>query len=439
LGEPGPRLGRLVVNFRDALQDLDSRQPESMPGPSLERIERIVQLLDDPQLSYPSIHITGTNGKTTTARLVTRLACAHGLPIGTFISPHLESVTERLSVCGDEITEEEFAQEYTRLAPYLEAVDGFGQPVTYFEVLTALAYLWFADKPVSLGAFEVGMGGTWDATNLIRGDVAVICPIGLDHVQILGRTVPEIAREKAGIIKEGRTAVVRSQPEEALAMIRHRVEEIGAILLLEDEDFGLEGRTQAVGGQSITVQGQHAAYQDLFLPLFGEPAARNAAAAVVAMEALLSRALDGKAVRAALLAASSSGRMEVAARHPTVILDGAHNPEAMVAVAATLRESFRWSRLHTVVAMFEDKDVEQTLAYLGPVADFGYAATTGSGRAAPVARVAVALREAGVEPVEEHPTVAEALAAARAAATQDDLILVTGSFYTVGEARPAFA
>ncbi len=198
------------MNFQDALRDLDARQPEQMPQPSLDRIAAVEELLDHPELTYPSIHITGTNGKTTTARLVTGLACAHGLTTGTFVSPHLQSVTERLTLCGGEISVAEFGEEYERLLPYLRTVDGRSdRRVTYFEALTALAFLWFADKPVQLGVFEVGMGGTWDATNLVRGEVAVLCPIGLDHVGILGDTVEEIAGEKAGILKPGSAAVVR--------------------------------------------------------------------------------------------------------------------------------------------------------------------------------------------------------------------------------------
>src|SRR5947207_10827978 len=196
------------MDFREALADVDGRQPEGMPGPSLDRISEVVNLLDHPELTYPSIHITGTNGKTTTARLITTVACAHGFTTGTYISPHLGSVTERLSICGRPISEQEFAEAYEHLKPFLDVVDGHstfagGIRVTYFEALTALAYLWFADKPVALGVFEVGMGGSWDATNLIRGEVAVIGPVGLDHRE-LGSTVGEVAVEKAGIVKEGR-------------------------------------------------------------------------------------------------------------------------------------------------------------------------------------------------------------------------------------------
>jgi dihydrofolate synthase/folylpolyglutamate synthase len=428
------------MKFDDALRDLNLRRPESMPEPSLDRIRALAEQLDHPELTYPSIHITGTNGKTTTARIITALACAHGLTTGTFISPHVESVTERLSVCDAPISEGEFGEEYERLLPFLERIDESGHPVTYFEALTALAYLWFADKPVGLGVFEVGMGGTWDATNLIRGDVAVICPIGLDHVQYLGPTVADIATEKAGIVKgEGRYAIVREQPPEALEVIERRARQVGAHLVLEGEAFEVRSRAPAVGGQQFTPQGLHGDYESLFMPLHGEEAARNAVAAIAACEALLGRALDQKALEAALGGATSPGRVEVVGRHPLTILDGAHNPDAALVLASTLREAFRWRQLHLVVGMFEDKDVEEFCRILAPVADSAYACRSTSPRAASPERVAGALRKAGGMDVATFGSTPEAVAAARAAAAEGDLIVVTGSFYTVGEARPLFA
>jgi dihydrofolate synthase / folylpolyglutamate synthase len=428
------------VRFAEAVRDLDDRQPESMPEPSLDRIRALADLLDHPELTYPSIQVTGTNGKTTTARLVTSLACAHGLTTGTFVSPHIDAVNERISVCGRPIQDEEFAEEYEHLRPYLERVDGLGSPrVTYFEALTALAYLWFADKPVSLGVFEVGMGGTWDATNLVRGDVAVLCPIGLDHVRQLGSTVREVAEEKSGIVKEGRTAVVREQRPEAMAVIEKRCADVGATLLLEGEAFSLSARTSGVGGQTVGIRGIHAIYDDdVFLPLFGEQAARNAAASIVACESLLGRALDDRALKSALRSATSPGRIEVVQRHPVVVLDGAHNPDAATALVAALREAFTWRRLHLVVGMFADKDVEAVTAILAPLADRAYVCMTSSPRAAARDRVAGGLVNGGAREVRTVDTVPSAVDAAREAAEGHDLILVTGSFYTVAEARPLF-
>jgi dihydrofolate synthase / folylpolyglutamate synthase len=420
------------VRFDEALADLQARQPERMV-PDLHRITALAELLDDPQLTYPTIHVTGTNGKTTTARLVAALACAHGLTAGLYTSPHLLSVTERLAVCGEPIGEQEFADEYEHLLPFLTTVDARGERVTYFEALTALAYLWFADKPVSLGVFEVGMGGTWDATNLVAGDVAVLCPIALDHPE-LGSTIEQVATEKAGIIKPGKVVVSREQPPEAFAVIRDRCEEYEATLLLEGRDFEVVERAAAVGGQQVTVRTPHASYEALFVPLFGGHAARNAAAALTAMEAFLERPVSNKAVRSAFGSATSPGRLEVAARHPLVLLDGAHNPAGAAALAESLREAFTWDRLHLVLAVSANKDLAGIVAALAPVADVAYAASNASERSGSSVETATALEAAGVETTDAG-TVERAMASAREAAGEDDLILVTGSLYTVADAR----
>jgi dihydrofolate synthase/folylpolyglutamate synthase len=283
------------------------------------------------------------------------------------------------------------------------------------------------------------MGGTWDATNLIRGDVAVLCPIGLDHVKELGSTVAEVATEKAGIIKEARTAVVREQPPEALEVIRTRAATVGATLLEEDRDFGVSRRATAIGGQALSIRTSEHEYEDLFLPLYGENAARNAAASVAALEAFLGRNLNEQATRRALATATSPGRVEVLGRRPLIVMDGAHNPEAARALVVALGESFSWSRCLVVMACFADKDVEELGSIVAPMADAGYATRTSSPRAASTDRVAGALRAGGVEDVRRFDTVAAALAAARADAAEDDLVLVTGSFYTVADARPLLA
>jgi dihydrofolate synthase/folylpolyglutamate synthase len=422
------------VNFSEALADLEARQPERMV-PDLSRITALAELLDHPERKYPSIHVTGTNGKTTTARLVTALACEHGLPTGTCTSPHLHALTERLALCGDAISEDEFAEEYERLQPFLREVDRLGERVTYFETLTALAYVWFADKPVSLGVFEVGMGGTWDATNLVAGDVAVLCPIALDHPE-LGSTVREVATEKAGIIKEGKVAVCRDQPREALRVIEARCAEMESRLLLEARDFALAGRLQGVGGQVLAVQGIHGRYEDLRLHLFGEHAARNAAAALVAVEAFLDRPLSRESVELAFASATSPGRLEVLARRPLLVVDGAHNPAGAEAMTRAVREAFTWDTLHLVMACSANKDIDGIVRAVAPLGPSVYATRNSSARSAPVERVASASRDAGLE-TQELGSVPEALAAARAEAAEADLILVTGSLYTVADARSA--
>jgi dihydrofolate synthase/folylpolyglutamate synthase len=423
------------VRFSEALAELDSRQPEHQPKPDLDRIRALAELMAEPQLTYPTIHVTGTNGKTTTARLVSALCCAHGITTGLFTSPHLRSVTERFQVCGVPIAHAEFGAEYEHVLPYVRAIDERVGPVTYFEALAAFAFLWFADRPVGLGVFEVGMGGAWDATNVIAGDVAVLCPVGLDHPE-LGSTVAQVAGEKAGIVKAGKVAVVREQPPEALAVIEARAAAVGARTLVEGRDWDLEARAPAVGGQALAVRGLHSTYEDLVLPLFGEFAARNAGAAIVSTEALLGRELDEGALLEALEGATSPGRLEVIARHPLILLDGAHNPAAAEALGKAIPEAFTWERLHLVFAAFADKDLEGVLERLAPLADAAYASATESVRARPVAEIESALTSRGVA-TQGFRSVAAALDAARAAANPADLILVTGSLYTVADARRA--
>lgn len=423
------------MRFEEALAELDGRR-ESRMVPDLARILQLATLLDDPQLSYPTIHVTGTNGKSTTAGIAAAVACAHGITAGVYTSPHLESVTERFSVCGVDMLPSEFAAEYAHLLPFLLLVDAQSdEQVTYFEALTALAYLWFADKPVGLGVFEVGMGGTWDATNLIAGDVAVICPVALDHPE-LGATVAEVAGEKAGIIKEGKVAIVREQLPEAARVIADRAEAVGADLKREFDDFELDHRLLAVGGQSIVVRGLYQSYDDLFLPLFGEHAARNAAAAVAAVEAVLGQGLDEDATRTALAGVTSPGRLEVAGRNPLMILDGAHNPAGAEALAAAMREFFTWERLHLVLAVSANKDVDGMLSALAPLADEAYAARNQSERSGDAATIAEHLKAQGT-PVRMYESVVEAVEAARAGAGRGDCVLVTGSLYTVADARRA--
>ncbi len=423
------------MNFLEALAELEGRR-ESRMIPDLSRILALATLLSDPQLTYPAIHVTGTNGKGTAARVATELACAHGLTTGLYTSPHLLSVTERFSVCGLDMTEAEFAEEYEHLLPFLLLVDAQGEEqVTYFEALTALAYLWFADKPVALGVFEVGMGGTWDATNLVGGEVAVLTPIALDHPE-LGSTVAEVATEKAGIIKEQSIAISREQDDEALQVIQARCAEVGAELKLEFRDFEVEERLRAVGGQSLRVCGLRATYEDLFLPLFGEHAARNAATAIAAVESVIDQPLDEDSVRAALRSVRWPGRLEIADRHPTILLDGAHNPAGAEGLAIALREFFTWDRLHLVITVSGNKDVAGIVRALAPVADIAYAARNTSERSGDTFAIAEAFGAEG-KPVELFDSVAEALDTARAAAAETDLILVTGSLYTVADARRA--
>ncbi|MGH2680326.1 MAG: bifunctional folylpolyglutamate synthase/dihydrofolate synthase [Actinomycetota bacterium] len=424
------------MRFDEAVERLERRQPETMPEPSLDRIRAVSALLDDPQLTYPTIHVTGTNGKTTIARAAAAIACSHGLTTGLFTSPHLHTVRERLALCGTEISEEEFAEEWRHLEPFLDVVDAQGNgAATYFEAVTALAFLWFADKPVGLAVVEVGMGGSWDATNLVTGDVAVIGEVGLDHPE-LGSTIREVATEKAGIVKPGKTVIVREQPNDALEVIEARASEVGATVLLEGRDWELAARLPAVGGQQFRVEGAHAAYDELFVPMFGEHAVLNVAAAMVAVESVMGHALEPDATRAATQALRIPGRLEVVGRSPLLVVDGAHNPAGAEALARTLAEAFTWSRLHVVLAVSSNKDLDGVIAALAPLADLWYAARNESVRSFPAEHVAERIAAGGGR-VADLGTVGEALAAAREAADPEDLILVTGSLYTVADAPRA--
>jgi len=424
------------MRFADAAADLEARGPGRMV-PDLDRISALVDLMDHPEGTYPSIHVAGTNGKTTTARLIGRILCAHGLATGVYTSPHLQTVRERLALCDELISEGDFAETYAHLRPFLDTVDGRGERVTYFEALTAQAFLWFADKPVDAAVFEVGMGGLWDATNVVDSKVAVVRSIGLDHPE-LGSTIEAVAREKAGVIKEGTTVIAdASEGPAAREVIAARSDEVGAPRLMLGTDFTLEDVIRAVGGQVLHVGGTQASYKDVFLPLHGAHQAENAAAAIAVCEVFLGQALSEDALREALAGATSPGRMEVVGRHPLVVLDGAHNPHAAGALAPALEEAFAWVRLHLVLGILETKDAAGIVAALAPTADATYSCANKHERSLPPERLATVCREAGLA-ASAYPDVDAALNAAEAAAGDDDLILVTGSLYTVADSRPRY-
>jgi len=428
------------MRYDEAVAHLDARQPEHMPGPSIERIEALVNYLDHPERTYPTIHVTGTNGKSTAARAAAAIACASGLSTGLYLSPHLVDLTERFSVCGEEISHQMFADEWEHLEPYLQMIDGQGMgELTYFEAITGLAFLWFADKPVQLGVFEVGMGGSWDATNLIAGDAAVITPIGMDHVAELGPTLADIAGEKAGIIKEGKVATIREQDPVAAEVLRTRGADIGANLLWEGDAWEVLDPLIAVGGQAFGLRTPLATYEDLYVPVFGRYAARNAAAGAVAFEALTGAALDEAVLREGLAALKTPGRLEVVGHQPAIVLDGAHNPAGAEALAGALGEFFRWEQLHVVLAVSANKDVEGVVRPLAAIADVVYATRNDSARSAEPEEVARVARAASSATVEVSPSVADAIAAARATAGPGDLVLVTGSLFTVGDAKRVLA
>jgi dihydrofolate synthase/folylpolyglutamate synthase len=423
---------------------LEGRFPTRMV-PDLDRITDLLTLLGDPQLAYPSIHLTGTNGKTSTARMIDDLLRELGLRTGRYTSPHLESVTERIALDGQPLTDERFAEVYDEVAPYAELVDArHPDSVTFFELLTAMAFAAFADSPVDAAVVEVGLGGTWDATNLIHAPVAVVTTVGLDHVGILGDTVEAIATEKAGLIHAGATVVSAPQSEDADAVLSARAAEVGASIVREGVDFGIESRTVAVGGQLLTVRGLAGRYEDVFVPLHGEHQASNVACAVAAVEAFVGNGreeLDPDAVRAAFAAVSSPGRLEVVRRSPTVLLDGAHNAAGAAALAAALGDAFAFDTVVAVVAVLADKDVAGLLAELEPVVNSLVVTTNGSPRAMSVDTLAaIAVEVFGEDRVEVAARLDDAIDAAVAAAESEAQIggagvVVTGSIVTVGEAR----
>ncbi|MGW3788984.1 bifunctional folylpolyglutamate synthase/dihydrofolate synthase [Micromonospora chokoriensis] len=414
----------------------------------LDRIESLLDLLGSPQRAYPAIHLTGTNGKTSTARMIDSLLRAFGLHTGRYTSPHLETVRERISLDGEPVSEERFASVYREIKPLAELVDARSdEPLTYFDMTTALAFATFADAPVDIAVVEVGLGGAEDATNVIQAGVCVITPIGLDHTEWLGDTLQDIALAKAGIIHPGATVIAAAQEEEAARPLLDRCAEVGATIAREGGEFGVLSRAVAVGGQVLSIQGLGGVYDDVFVPLHGAHQAQNAAVALAAVEAFLGagarRQLDIEAVREGFASTSSPGRLERVRNAPTILLDGAHNPHGMAATVTALQEEFAFSKLVAVVGVLADKDAEALLELLEPVADLVVVTRNSSPRAMPVAELAALAAEVfGEERVELAEEIPDAIELAVALAEEDvpgELsgvgVLVTGSVVTVADAR----
>lgn len=361
--------------YADVTAQILSRAPESEIDPNLDRVRTLLDLLGDPQRNFPVIHITGTNGKTSTARVIDALMRARGLRVGRYTSPHLRTMRERVVVDGEPISQASFVEAYDDIRPYVEMADSMNDtPLSFFEVLTVLAYALFADAPVDVAVVEVGLGGRWDATNVVDADVAVLTPIGIDHSEYLPDTPEGIAEEKAGIIKPESIAVVAQQPLPVAEVLMEQASAIGARVAREGLEFGVISREVAVGGQQVAVQGLTGTYENLLLPLFGEHQAGNAAVAIAAVEAFSAaaggkEALDPQIVSEALAEVDAPGRLEVVRTSPTIIADAAHNPAGMTATAAAVAEAFTFSRLIGVVAILADKDVEGILEPLEPLLD----------------------------------------------------------------------
>ena len=429
------------------LAELATRYPaEDAMIPDLDRIRLLCDLLGSPQKSYPAIHLTGTNGKSSTARMVDALLQGFGLRPGRYTSPHLESVTERITLDGQPISPERFTEVWDELAPFVELVDSrMPQRMTFFEVLTGMAFAAFADAPVDVAVLEVGLGGRWDATNVVDAGTSVVLPIGLDHVPLLGTTVVEIAAEKAGIIAPDATVVLASQPPEAAEVLLRRCVEVGATVAREGLEFGVVQRRTAVGGQLLSLQGLGGRYDELYLPLHGAHQAANAAAALAAVEAFLGGGdkgmLDVDLVREGFARTASPGRLEVVRSSPTVLLDAAHNAHGMTATVAALSDAFAFTHLVAVVAVLGDKDARAMLEVLEPAVAQLVVTQNGSPRALPVDALADLAGDVfGEDRVTIDDSLDDALSTAVGLADAEAEyggagVLVTGSVVTVAEAR----
>ena len=366
-------------------QALLKRWPETKLEPSLDRIAALVDALGSPQLSYPTIHLAGTNGKTSTSRMIDSLFRELDYRTGRFTSPHLESFLERISINGLPIPPEGMIATYNDIALYLDLIDSRQpHPISFFEAMTALAFVAFAEFPVDVGIIEAGMGGEWDSTNVVQSSVSVITPIGLDHTEYLGETLVEIATTKSGIIKPESHVVLAAQDVEVAKVLLAKALEKAAIVHREGVEFGVGKREIAVGGQQITLHGIHGIYSDIFLPLYGAHQASNAALALAAVEAFVGVKLDDELVQRAFANVRSPGRMEILYRDPTVIVDAAHNPHGAKALAATLASEFDFESIFGVLAILGDKDVLGYLREVEPIIDRLVVTQNSSDRALPV-------------------------------------------------------
>jgi dihydrofolate synthase/folylpolyglutamate synthase len=425
-------------------QALLKRWPETRIEPSLDRIAALCDALGSPHLSYPTIHIAGTNGKTTTSRMIDSLMRELGYRTGRFTSPHLESFLERISINGLPIPAEGMIATYNDIALYLDLIDSRQpHPISFFEAMTALAFVAFAEFPVDIAVIEAGMGGEWDATNIVQSQVSVITPIGLDHQEYLGDTIEEIALTKSGIIKPESHVVMAAQRPEVATILTARVLERAAIPYREGIEFSVAKRDLAVGGQLVSINGVFGLYEDIFIPLYGAHQSGNAAVALAAVEAFAGVKLDEEVVRRAFANVDSPGRLEILYRDPTVIVDAAHNPHGAHALAETLAKEFDFESIFGVVAILGDKDVLGVLKELEPVIDRLVVTQSTSERALPVERLyETAVGVFGVDRVFQEGDLRAAITYAMEQCTLINqvsegisAVVITGSVVTAGESR----
>lgn len=424
-------------------ETLLSRAGERWVRPRKERTARVLELLDDPQKTYRVVHITGTNGKTSTARMIESLLRAHGLRTGLFTSPHLERFTERIMIDGEPIDDGAVADVWDEIEPFVTIVDAElaksgDEPLTFFELLTVLAFVAASDAPVDVLVLEVGMGGSWDSTNTADGDVAVFTPIAIDHADRLGDTIAAIAEVKAGIIKEGAAVVSAQQSEEAAEVLRRVAAEKNATIAFEGDEFGLTEQKLAVGGQLLTIRGVAGAYVEEYLPLYGAHQGHNAALSVAAVESLIgggSQQIAGDIITDGLQGATSPGRLQLLGIAPTVVVDAAHNPHGAKALAQSLDDSFDFDEWGLVLGVFADKDAAGIIAELAPAVSHVFATSPESDRAND-ADVIADLVEAAGHRASVHPSLADAADAAREWAASSDrrAVVIAGSIVLAAEA-----
>lgn len=443
----------IAAELRDVEAELDARWPETRIAPSLDRIALLMDVLGQPQRAYPVVHVAGTNGKTSTVRMIDALLTRIGLRTGRYSSPHLQSATERIGLDGEPISPRRYVEVFRDIATYVSMVDGRSEvPMSKFEVLTGMAFAAFADAPVDAAVIEVGLGGTWDATNVADGRIAVITPIDMDHMDYLGPDIESIAREKAGVIKPGATVVLGGQRPEVARIILERAVEMDATVAREGSEFGVLERAVAVGGQLLRLQGLGGVYEEIFLPLHGAHQGANAALALAAVEAFFGagaqRRLDIDAVREGFASVTSPGRLERVRSAPAVFLDAAHNPAGARALAQALAEEFGFRKIVGVLGVMADKDAIGLLEALEPVLAEVVTTQAVSPRAMPADELGTLAREVfGDNRVVVEPLLVDAVEQAVALAESSEEagqslagggVVITGSVVTAGQARTLF-
>ena len=435
-------------DLRQVESELNTRWPETKIEPTLARIRLLVDLLGDPHKAYPILHVAGTNGKTSVTRMIDALLTRIGLRTGRYTSPHLQLVTERIAVDNAPISPDRYVEVFRDIEPYIAMIDrGSDVPMSKFEVLTGMAFAAFADAPVDAAVLEVGLGGTWDATNVADAKVAIVTPINIDHVEYLGSEITGIAAEKAGIIKPGSIALIAEQTPEVAEVLLRKAVEVDATVARTGLEFGVLRRDVAVGGQMLKLQGLGGAYDEIFLPLHGPHQANNAALALAAVEAFFGagaqRMLDAEAIREGFASVVVPGRLERVRSAPSVFVDAAHNPHGARALAEALDADFGFRNLVGVVGVMQDKDVRGILSALEPVFHELVVTTNSSERAMPAEELGdVAMEIFGPDRVDVRPRLDDAIDAALALAEADTEellsgigVVVTGSVVTAGEAR----